>query len=58
MDAVLRDALGHLLSEETRYGPVVDGRGSVVGLMSLDLIAHALQIPASEVPSAGDILAG
>jgi osmoprotectant transport system ATP-binding protein len=58
LDAVLRDALGHLLSEETRYGPVVDGRGSVVGLMSLDLIAHALQIPSSEVPSAGDVLAG
>jgi osmoprotectant transport system ATP-binding protein len=57
MDSVLRDALGHLLSEETRYGPVVDPDGCVVGLLSLDLIAHALQIPASEVPSAGDVLA-
>ena len=57
IDDVLRDALGRLLSEETRYGPVVDADGRVVGLLSLDLIAHALQVPAEEVRSAGDILA-
>jgi osmoprotectant transport system ATP-binding protein len=57
IDAVLRDALGYLLAEETRYGPVTDHRGCVVGVLSLDLIAHALQIPATDVPSAGDVLA-
>jgi osmoprotectant transport system ATP-binding protein len=57
IDDVLRDALGYLLAEETRYGPVVDGRGCVVGVLSLDLIAHALQIPASDVPTAADVLA-
>jgi osmoprotectant transport system ATP-binding protein len=57
IDAVLRDALGALLGEESRYGAVVDGRGCVVGVLGLDLIAQALQQPASEVPSAGDVLA-
>jgi osmoprotectant transport system ATP-binding protein len=57
VDDVLRDALGDLLAEETRYGAVVDGRGRVAGILSLDLIAQALQIPADEVPSAGDVLA-
>ena len=56
IDAVLRDALGFLLAEETRYGPVIDDQGCVVGVLSLDQIAHALQLPASEVPSAGDVL--
>jgi predicted transcriptional regulator len=57
IDDVLRDALGHLLSEETRYAPVVDGTGRCVGVLSLDVIAHALQVPAEDVPSAGDLLA-
>jgi osmoprotectant transport system ATP-binding protein len=57
IDAVLRDALGALLGEESRFGAVVDGRGTVIGVLGLDLIAHALQVPASEVPSAGDVLA-
>jgi osmoprotectant transport system ATP-binding protein len=57
IDAILRDALGALLGEESRFGAVVDGRGNVVGVLGLDLIAHALQAPASEVPSAGELLA-
>jgi osmoprotectant transport system ATP-binding protein len=57
LDDVLRDALGRLLSQESRYGPVVDARGRVVGLLSLDLIAHALQTPAAEVHTAGDLVA-
>jgi osmoprotectant transport system ATP-binding protein len=56
IDDILRDALGHLLSEETRYAPVVDASGCVVGVLSLDVIAHALQVPAEDVPSAGDLL--
>jgi osmoprotectant transport system ATP-binding protein len=56
LDDILRDALGRLLSEETRYSPVVDARGCVVGLLSLDLIAQALQTPADQVHSAADVL--
>jgi osmoprotectant transport system ATP-binding protein len=56
VDDVLRDALGDLLAEESRYGPVTDERGRVVGVLSLDIISQALQTPASEVPSAGDVL--
>ena len=41
-EAVLRDALGFLLSSETRYGPVVDGRGHVVGVLSVEVIADFL----------------
>jgi len=55
---VLRDALGRLLSEESLYGPVIDGRGAVVGVLSMDAIAHALQTPAEDVPSSADLLAG
>ena len=57
LDDVLRDALGHLLSEETRYGPVVDAQGCVAGVLSLDAIAHALQVPADQMPSAADLVA-
>jgi osmoprotectant transport system ATP-binding protein len=57
IDDVLRDALGDLLADESRYGPVVDGRGCVTGVLSLDLISHALQTPASDVPTAADVVA-
>jgi osmoprotectant transport system ATP-binding protein len=55
LDDVLRDALGRLLGEETRYGAVVDGDGCLAGILSLDLIAHALQMPASAVPSSAEL---
>jgi osmoprotectant transport system ATP-binding protein len=56
LDDVLRDALGHLLGAETRYGPVIDDSGKVIGILSLDIIAHALQTPASEVPSSTEVV--
>ena len=56
LDDVLRDALGYLLSAETRYGPVVDETGKVVGVLSIEVIALALQVPASEVPSSTEVV--
>jgi osmoprotectant transport system ATP-binding protein len=43
LDDVLRDALSDLLAEEVQYGPVVDARGQVVGVLSIEILAHALQ---------------
>jgi osmoprotectant transport system ATP-binding protein len=57
LDDILRDALGHLLSNETRYGPVVDGRGRMVGVLSMDTIGHALHVPAEETRTSTELLA-
>ncbi len=43
LDDVLRDALSEMLQEETRYAPVVDERGAVAGVLSVEMIGHALQ---------------
>ena len=43
LDDILRDALSDLLAEEAQYGPVVDARGHVVGVLSIEILAHALQ---------------
>jgi osmoprotectant transport system ATP-binding protein len=43
LDDVLRDALSDLLAEESQYGPVVNERGQVVGVLSIEILAHALQ---------------
>jgi osmoprotectant transport system ATP-binding protein len=37
---VLRDALSDLLAHESQYGPVVDGHGNVVGVLSIELLSH------------------
>jgi osmoprotectant transport system ATP-binding protein len=57
LDDILRDALGHLLSNETRYGAVVDGRGRMVGVLSMDTIGHALHVPAEETRTSTELLA-
>jgi osmoprotectant transport system ATP-binding protein len=54
LDDVLRDALSDLLESETRYGAVVDERGCVAGVLSLELIGHILQAPPEEVPHGAD----
>jgi osmoprotectant transport system ATP-binding protein len=56
MDDVLRDALSDLLAEEAQYGPVVDERGSVVGVLSIEILSHALRTDPEEVPSGADAL--
>lgn len=56
-DDVLRDALSDLLQEEAQYAPVVDARGAVVGVLSIEVLAHALRTDPDEVPSGADAAA-
>ena len=39
LDDVLRDALSDLLGHGSQYGPVVDGEGKAVGVLSMELLA-------------------
>ena len=43
LDDVLRDALSEMLQHETQYAPVVDRRGAVAGVLSIEMIGNALQ---------------
>jgi osmoprotectant transport system ATP-binding protein len=54
LDDVLRDALSDLLADEAQYGPVVDERGRVCGVLSIEILSHALQTAPDEVPSGAD----
>ena len=56
LDDVLRDALSDLLQHETQYGPVVDARGQVAGVLSVEVIGHALKADPERVPSGADSL--
>ena len=55
-DDILRDALSHLLAEEAQYGPVVDERGAVTGVLSIEILSHALNADPDAVPSGADAL--
>jgi osmoprotectant transport system ATP-binding protein len=57
LEDILRDALAHLLEEEAQYGPVVDGRGQIVGVLSIEILGHALRTDPEEVPSGADAAA-
>jgi len=50
-DDVVRDALADLLAHHVQYGPVVDERGAVVGVLSIELIGESLR-PAPEPAAA------
>jgi osmoprotectant transport system ATP-binding protein len=54
LDDVLRDALSDLLQSESRYGPVVDERGAVQGILSIEQIGNTLNTPAEEIPHGAD----
>jgi osmoprotectant transport system ATP-binding protein len=56
MDDILRDALSRLLAEEAQYGPVVDERGVVTGVLSIEILSHALKEDPEKVPSGADAL--
>jgi len=45
LDDVLRDALSGMLERETQYAPVVDERGTVAGVLSIEIIGHSLAKP-------------
>jgi osmoprotectant transport system ATP-binding protein len=42
LEDVLRDAMSHLLQSDALYGPVVDERGRVVGVLSVAIISDFL----------------
>ena len=42
-DDILRDALSDMLQHETQYAPVVDARGVLVGVLSIEILSQALQ---------------
>jgi osmoprotectant transport system ATP-binding protein len=54
VDDVLRDALSDLLAEEAQYGAVIDEQGAVCGVLSIELVGHALQEDPEAVPSGAD----
>ena len=45
LEDVLRDALSDLLQSDTQFGPVVDGRGRVVGVLSVEIVSEFLNSP-------------
>jgi len=57
LDDVLRDALSDLLAHEAQYGAVVDARGVVAGVLSLEIIGHALREPPEQARHGADALA-
>jgi osmoprotectant transport system ATP-binding protein len=57
LDDVLRDALSDLIQHETQFAPVVNADGRLAGVLSLELIAHALQHPSGDVPSPAELAA-
>ena len=55
-DDVLRDALSDLLAHETQFAPVVDDGGRVAGVLSIELLAHAIgSTPPEQVPGATEL---
>jgi osmoprotectant transport system ATP-binding protein len=57
LDDILRDALSDLLENETQYAPVVDARGGVAGVLSIEVISHVLNTPPDEMPTAAELVA-
>ncbi|MGH2946341.1 MAG: ABC transporter ATP-binding protein [Solirubrobacteraceae bacterium] len=56
LDDVLRDALSDLLANEAQYGPVVDAQGRVAGVLSIEVLAHAIATtPPEDVPTSADL---
>ncbi len=57
LDDILRDALSDLLGSDTRYGPVVDANGAVAGVLSMEVLSHALSVPAEHIPTPSELAA-
>jgi osmoprotectant transport system ATP-binding protein len=56
LDDILRDALSDMLEAETQYAPVVDARGGVAGLLSIEVIGHVLHTAPEDVPSSAELI--
>ncbi len=48
LDDVMRDALADLLQGESQYAPVVDARGRIAGVLSVEIISEFLSSPAAK----------
>ena len=57
LDDILRDALSDLLQSDTQYGPVVDADGAVAGVLSMEVLSHALSQKAEHIPTASELAA-
>jgi len=57
LDDILRDALSDLLSSETRYAPVVDGRGQAAGVLSLEVIGRFLHTAPTDARTGAELVA-
>jgi osmoprotectant transport system ATP-binding protein len=57
LDDILRDALSDLLAADSQYGPAVDAEGRVAGVLSMEALSHALNVPAEQVPTASELAA-
>jgi osmoprotectant transport system ATP-binding protein len=49
LDDVMRDALADLLQTETQYAPVTDARGTIAGVLSVEIISEFLNSPEAKV---------
>jgi osmoprotectant transport system ATP-binding protein len=56
LDDVMRDALGYLLDAESRYAPVLDADGCAVGILSMEVISHALHLPPEDAHSSAELI--
>ena len=56
MDDILRDALSHVLTGDARYGAVVDRRGAIRGVLSIEVISHFLHDAPTEARSGADLV--
>src|SRR5918998_519783 len=57
LDDILRDALSDLLGHDTQYSPVVDEKGAVAGVLSMEALAHALSQKAENIPTPSELAA-
>jgi hypothetical protein len=57
LDDILRDALSDLLGSDSQYGPVVDSEGKVAGVLSMEVLSHALSQRAENVPTPSELAA-
>jgi osmoprotectant transport system ATP-binding protein len=56
MDDILRDALSDLLASEARYGTVVDDKGVVQGVLSIEVISRFLHEAPTDSRSGADLV--
>ncbi len=56
MDDILRDALSDLLTSEARYGVVVDDKGVVQGVLSIEVISRFLHEAPTDSRSGADLV--